>query len=358
MEQNQIFSKKAKVSIAFGILRAISFLHNTCGILHRDVKSDNILIKYDTCNDVWQPILIDFSLAKPIRTNMWGDNSIPSMTDMEHVLHTGEVGTLVYTAPEVMDHSTQGRYGPPMDLYSVGIVLLELLRNEMISAEKYKEIVKQVQDAKEQLSSHFPFPNLILRLLECDPSSRITASEGLIHPIFPKFGLHDKDTVSRVPTAIDFATALPYPDPSLPDPPEDLVQKENRGTPTNSKSFTHTEKAIPRKKQKKYESRLKIIDKVLYELESTHPWTRSAALDYSIQMEQLDDQMDQLSQSLLDCCVLAYRFWERNVLDLEDLHDRTTGLFQSWDYEEYVDNESTMFMMLDYCLYPREILTK
>ena len=375
IEQNHFFSnasKKAKVAIAFGILRAVDFLHNTCGILHRDIKSDNILLEYDSHNGLWQPILIDFSLAKPFSASLWPEHTTPPMDlCLEQVEHTGEVGTMIYTAPEVMDPDSQGRYGPPMDLYSVGIVLLELLRNELFTAEKYKEIVKQVHEVKEQLTTttQLPFPNLILQLLKDNPNCRITASEALVHSVFPKFGLHI-DTANRATSKIDVATALPYQDPNLLEDADATAgtasTKENHpAVHANAKSSLNSrakEKALhSSSRHKKYERRLKIIDKVLHELESVHPLTRSAALDYSIQMEQLDDEMDSISsssQSLLDCCILAYRFWERDVLDFEDLQERTTGIFQSWSYEEYMDNESTIFMMLDYCLYPREILPK
>ena len=72
-------------------------------------------------------------------------------------------------------------------------------------------------------------------------------------------------------------------------------------------------------------------------------------------MEQLDDELDDLQQSaaLLDCVVLAFRFWEREVLDLECLEEHDTGLFAQWNLAEYVDNETTLFLLLDYCLYPR-----
>jgi serine/threonine protein kinase len=374
IEQKHIFgnggSKKLKVAIACGILHATDFLHNTCGILHRDIKSDNILLEYDAQNDTWRPILIDFSLAKPFRANLWQNHVTTQLLEslcwrLEDVAHTGEVGTLVYTAPEVMDQTHTGRYGPPVDLYSVGVVLLEVLRNELFTAEKYKEIVKQVHVAKDQMSSELPFPNLILQLLEDDPKTRIPASEALLHPVFSKFGLSGA-LKGAAPSTVDMSTALPYPETSLPEDPLDHAAptKENHiinHTIPKKLSAFHGKGNATSLRQKKYERRLKVIDKVLHELESTHPLTRSAALDYSTQMEQLDDDMDSasssISQSLLDCCILAFRFWECDVLDFEDLQVRG-GLFQSWSYEEYLDNESTMFMMLDYCLYPREILTK
>jgi hypothetical protein len=62
------------------------------------------------------------------------------------------------------------------------------------------------------------------------------------------------------------------------------------------------------------------------------------------------------SQSLLDCVVLAHRFWETEVYNLKELDAAEKGAFGSWSLEEYIDNEATLFMIMDYCLYPRRII--
>jgi serine/threonine protein kinase len=126
-------SRKCKVKIAHGLLSAVAFLHDN-GIMHRDIKSDNILLENEDNDDEndYKPVLIDFSLAKLVDTVMCsgGANVVLSSEDDEPTQHTGEVGTVTYTAPEVV---AQEAYSLPMDVWSVGVVLLELLQNETLS---------------------------------------------------------------------------------------------------------------------------------------------------------------------------------------------------------------------------------
>eukprot|EP00521_Asterionellopsis_glacialis_P004677 CAMPEP_0195273812 /NCGR_PEP_ID=MMETSP0706-20130129/16745_1 /TAXON_ID=33640 /ORGANISM="Asterionellopsis glacialis, Strain CCMP134" /LENGTH=91 /DNA_ID=CAMNT_0040330499 /DNA_START=38 /DNA_END=313 /DNA_ORIENTATION=+ len=83
--------------------------------------------------------------------------------------------------------------------------------------------------------------------------------------------------------------------------------------------------------------------------------TKDAALAFSQQMFQLDDMLDDFSESqtLLDCIVMAAKFYEAELPDLMDLNETTIGTFKNWCIEEYIDNETTIWMMMDHCLYPR-----
>jgi len=62
------------------------------------------------------------------------------------------------------------------------------------------------------------------------------------------------------------------------------------------------------------------------------------------------------SQSLIHCCVLAVRFFEVYVRDLSELEDMEQGIFQNWRLSDYIDEETTIFMIMDYCLYPRHFI--
>ena len=320
-------SRRAKVQMAHGLLCAVEFLHAN-GILHRDIKSANVLLRYsDDVDGTCTAVLCDFSLAKPIEAHMWSTSTTKAeenkkkgqmqstLPSLESVQHTGGVGTVVYTAPEIWSDEP---YSYPSDVYSTGIVLLELLRGSLLMAEKNKQSLAEVQDAISDIDVSKPFGMLVQECLQVDPTVRPTATGALRHQLFSKFGLEPPLAQKRV----HIPTAIPYDD-------DGEVEKKHR------------------------QRRLKAVNKVFHSqlnVSCQHPWTRLAALEYSQQFEQMDAVEDG-SQAMIDCCILAYRLFELEVLDLAELDEQ----LPSWCLDEYIDNEATLFMLLDHCLYPRNL---
>ncbi|EOY01409.1 Phytosulfokin receptor 1 [Theobroma cacao] len=99
---------ETRLQIALGAARGLAYLHQSCEphILHRDIKSSNILL-----DENFKAHLADFGLARLI---------LPYDT---HVT-TDLVGTLGYIPPEYGQASVATYKG---DVYSFGVVLLELL---------------------------------------------------------------------------------------------------------------------------------------------------------------------------------------------------------------------------------------
>ncbi|KAJ6356642.1 hypothetical protein OIU78_004694 [Salix suchowensis] len=98
----------SRLTIAQGAARGLAYLHQACEphILHRDIKSSNILLDKN-----FKAYLADFGLARLI---------LPYDT---HVT-TDLVGTLGYIPPEYGQAAVATYKG---DVYSFGVVLLELL---------------------------------------------------------------------------------------------------------------------------------------------------------------------------------------------------------------------------------------
>lgn len=98
-----------RLKIAVGAARGLEYLHCKANppVIYRDLKSSNILLDND-----FNPKLSDFGLAKlgPV-----GDNT--------HV-STRVMGTYGYCAP---DYAMSGRLTIKSDIYSFGVVLLELI---------------------------------------------------------------------------------------------------------------------------------------------------------------------------------------------------------------------------------------
>ncbi|OMO75425.1 hypothetical protein COLO4_26118 [Corchorus olitorius] len=107
--QKSVLPWRVRFKVATAIAKALSYLHNECSppVIHRDVKSSNILL-----SDDFQPQLSDFGLA------IWGP------TDSTYMIDSNVVGTFGYIAPE---YFMQGRVSEKIDVYSFGVVLLELL---------------------------------------------------------------------------------------------------------------------------------------------------------------------------------------------------------------------------------------
>ncbi|KAL5995663.1 hypothetical protein ACLOJK_025730 [Asimina triloba] len=100
---------EVRFKVAVGVAEALNYLHRTCcrPIIHRDVKSSNILL-----SDEYEPKLSDFGLA------------ILAPTTSSYVTHSDVVGTFGYLAPEYFMY---GKVSEKIDVYSYGVVLLELL---------------------------------------------------------------------------------------------------------------------------------------------------------------------------------------------------------------------------------------
>jgi serine/threonine protein kinase len=98
---------------AAGLVRklalALQEAHNR-GIIHRDLKPSNVII-----NKSGEPIIMDFGLARRI------DDPSQRLTKTGQVL-----GTIVYMSPEQVT-ANNDLMGPPADIYSLGVILYELI---------------------------------------------------------------------------------------------------------------------------------------------------------------------------------------------------------------------------------------
>lgn len=111
MKPGQPFTWQQALAIAIPVSHALAFAHSR-GVIHRDIKPANILMPEDD----W-PLLADFGLAK------MQHSSSPNLTVPGQVL-----GTMAYAAPEQIQ---EGKIDTRVDIYSLGIVLYELLTGKL-----------------------------------------------------------------------------------------------------------------------------------------------------------------------------------------------------------------------------------
>ncbi|XP_034682922.1 cold-responsive protein kinase 1-like isoform X1 [Vitis riparia] len=120
-ERRGALNWKQRLDIIAGTARGLAYLHeefHVC-IIHRDIKSSNILLDND-----FQPKIADFGLAR----------LLPE--DKSH-LSTKFAGTLGYTSPEYAIH---GQLSEKVDTYSYGIVVLEIISGRKCNEMKAEPV--------------------------------------------------------------------------------------------------------------------------------------------------------------------------------------------------------------------------
>ncbi|GJT51432.1 LRR receptor-like serine/threonine-protein kinase GSO1 [Tanacetum coccineum] len=120
----------ARLNIAVGLAQGVEYLHHDCvpKIIHRDIKSANILL--DVNMDAH---LGDFGLAKAITENL------DSLTSNSNMWFAGSYG---YIAPE---YAYSFKATEKSDVYSMGIVLMELVTGRMPTGGSFGENVDMVR---------------------------------------------------------------------------------------------------------------------------------------------------------------------------------------------------------------------
>ncbi|WBW71638.1 MEK kinase (MEKK) Mkh1 [Schizosaccharomyces osmophilus] len=154
------------------VLLGLAYLHSK-GIIHRDLKADNLLIDFDgICK------ISDFGISKHSE-NVYGNDANLSMQ-----------GTIFWMAPEVIDSNHRG-YSAKVDIWSLGCVVLEMLGgNRPWSTDEAIQAMFKLGTEKKPP----PFPSELRKnvsddsinfLNDCftiDADKRPTAEELLSHP--------------------------------------------------------------------------------------------------------------------------------------------------------------------------------
>ncbi|MEW6746754.1 MAG: serine/threonine-protein kinase [Planctomycetota bacterium] len=149
-----------------GVARALGEVHRS-GLLHRDVKPSNILIRHDG-----HPLLSDFGLARD------PDSSVHTQSGLF-------VGTLAYAAPEQL-RGEPDKLGSRADIYGLGVTLYEALARELpYRGRSQSELLARIEAglAKPLRRAHPALPQdletIVAKAMDPDPPRRYATADEL-----------------------------------------------------------------------------------------------------------------------------------------------------------------------------------
>lgn len=170
--------------IMHNIFAGLEYIHSK-GVVHRDVKPDNVLLTRLALPAVVK--LTDFGLARNTTIQVQEPGTTIEDDSLgPDGLMTTPVGTPNFVAPEVL-HGLP--YGKEVDLFSSGVLMYNLLSGRFpFEADDPQELVRRIK------ASDYNFPDsewkyiskeaksLIAGLLDRSAYTRLTATQALRHP--------------------------------------------------------------------------------------------------------------------------------------------------------------------------------
>ncbi len=167
IEKAKVLNWKDVVHFTFQILRGLQHAHDK-GIVHRDIKPQNIMLLEDGTVKI-----MDFGIAR--------------FPKDEKINGKKAVGSVHYISPE---QAIGGITDFKSDIYSVGIIMYEMLTGRLPFDGKTPEIVaqKQIKDAvisPLEINPNLPqgLVDIILRAIKKKPQDRYQSAEEMLHDI-------------------------------------------------------------------------------------------------------------------------------------------------------------------------------
>ena len=207
--------------VLVGILDGLAHAH-AAGLIHRDIKSENVLLTSDSSGRV-RPVISDFGLAKVVdRSGSYAATRL-------------QAGTVLYMAPEQFSDDV-GAIHPAADLYAFGVLLYLLVGGkrpwpgESTVALIYGKATGETRPLVARAGYSVPegLGSIIERLLSPDPWDRpanaAEVRDGLLHlgrrlPAVepPGSGGGDEESVDEsIPRPPDPLHLIPPPAPAAP----------------------------------------------------------------------------------------------------------------------------------------------
>eukprot|EP01133_Synstelium_polycarpum_P012480 gene12480-14648_t len=113
-KERRTLTLREKVRIALDTAKGCNFLHQ-CGIMHRDLKPDNILV-------------VSLSADAPVTVKLTDFGTSKEVTEFDISSYTSGIGTPIYMANEILERKS---YDNSADVYSYAIMFYELILGEV-----------------------------------------------------------------------------------------------------------------------------------------------------------------------------------------------------------------------------------
>jgi tRNA A-37 threonylcarbamoyl transferase component Bud32 len=151
------------IEVAIQLANALSEAH-TIGVIHRDLKPDNVILQRLNSKNKYQTKLLDFGISK-IQEGM-----LQTIADSHKT--EGVLGTPYYMSPE--QHIDSSQVGPRTDIYALGIILYEMITGCIpFSGTEYMEIAKKhIKAPLPQVCHDAPYSTVLNQVL-----SKMTAKK-------------------------------------------------------------------------------------------------------------------------------------------------------------------------------------
>jgi serine/threonine protein kinase len=143
------------------------------GIIHRDLKPDNIMVDASG-----EPIVMDFGLARQI-------DDVAQLTTPGMIM-----GTPSYMSPEQVE-GDQRKIGPLSDIYSLGVILYEVLTGQLPFQGKLMSVLHDIMtkeparpsSVSEQVPADCRLEQICLKLMAKVPSDRFPSMAEVVEAL-------------------------------------------------------------------------------------------------------------------------------------------------------------------------------
>ncbi|KAE9227744.1 hypothetical protein PF004_g11280 [Phytophthora fragariae] len=179
------------LKLFLGAVQGVAHMHSY-GVIHRDLKPDNIFIHGDVAK------IGDFGLSKSVFADSSSDGSVSPRERLQELGlsdgdHTTALGTFTYASPEQLGYRfnssnvlknaatrlKSAKYSIKSDIFALGVILLELCcpfstmmeRSQVLTGVRHGVVPQKARE-------HFPMEmDLVVRMTSIDPGERPTSEE-------------------------------------------------------------------------------------------------------------------------------------------------------------------------------------